>query len=330
MGRRIASAGRVKKLIIWDADTWVDPASYPAWGGTLETYTSKLKDIGCTDLYTICWDGNGGWGWTSPVGGLSTKAGKTPDGTLQTLADLCHAKGIKLHGSFRTNWYGTSTTAAGYDLDPNSSGGSFVEVDQAGWADWIASVVSGLPGVVDIDGIGIDFIRTDATDLSLEAKKAPVKAVFDACYDALQAAHPGVEISTSTKPWIDANSTGAIQTTPQDNGRRAIDWYNDGRPHTVIQFDYGNNYNVNFGLPPNMDDMLSTKQATSHADADMMISSFAAANPQETGTDTSTFIPCLRAAQQHSNGSIAIFSASRLEFAYIETLRTMSLNGGRI
>ena len=319
MGGRLHSNNRkrVNRLMVLDTRAWAvtDTLFYE----TVENYVELMAYAGVTDVAPQVYGGNGTVGYTGAITSLWDRSGTAPDGSMQAFVDLCHSAGIKVHGLFATNEVGTGTIAAGYDAW--GEGEDFVDVSQAGWADWIASVAVEAPNIVDFDGLMFDYIRTTDSGLSSAEKITYVTAVFNAIYDGVKAAHRNIEISTTTKAWLD-------EDTDVDNGRRAIQWYNSGRPHTVYQFDYGNNYApFEYGLPPNMDDIRSAKAAIgSSKDLICMAGVWSVPVEDEVPLSTDAWLPILRALQEDPENHIALFSTDLMNEQMFHTLRTLRLS----
>ena len=207
-----------------------------------ETYAKSIKGL-FTDIMIMVYGHHQGgtMGWQSTAMPLyvsdSNPISKTK---LSEVIPIFHKHGIRVHALF--NACRSDATRGKYPpLVPTARTG-LVDPHNPAFQKDISDLTADCARL-GVDGINLDFIRTDYTlEGGVPADRvkndASIEKIVRMIYEKVKAVNSGCIVSSTTVPYYDITNPVAIR-----NGRKAINWANAGIQDMIFGFEYG--------IPPN-------------------------------------------------------------------------------
>ena len=209
----------------------------------VNTYADSIKGA-VTDLIVMVYGhyAGGTMGWKSSLIPPISWGAVILGNQLTVLISAMHSRGIRVHAAFNT----CRADATRGLFPPHTPGGKFVDVHNPVFQTFISDLVAECAETLPIDGVCLDFIRTDDYTSprdsagNIPKNDASIENIVRMVYEKTKAVKPECIVSSTTTPWRDITHPTLSLT-----GRKAINWANAGIQDIIFGFEYGK--------PPNLE-----------------------------------------------------------------------------
>lgn len=220
-------------------------------------YAEFLKDS-VTDLIVLVYGArhSGVVGWRSRLidTAINTKS------KLLDLIEAMNERRIRVHAAFQVCRVNRKSI-----FKSHTKGSKFVDVHDLGFQNFIIDLMSEC-AALPVNGICMDYVRTDDYRKP-EKNDDSIESIVKGAYQKIKLVNPQCTVSSTTSPYKDITHPKLRM-----NGRKAINWANNGYHDVLFDMKYGSNLGED-GDPPDMSLVYKARELTD-VPVIVMVSSF--------------------------------------------------------